>query len=69
MEQQFATIHRSPSEGVSETVTWLCGLFNVDRRVAYHVFVEKCFRVGTDRYFYVDTTHARKFIDTLPSLS
>lgn len=59
------TIHRAPSESFSETVTWLCDLLQVDRRVATFLVWDVCFRVGTDRHQWIDTTHARHFIATL----
>jgi len=59
------TIHRAPSESFSETVTWLCDLLQVDRRVATFLVWDVCTRIGTDRHLWIDTTHARRFIATL----
>ena len=55
-------IHRSPSESFTETVTWLCGLLSVDRRLATFLVWDVCFTIGTDRHQWIDETHARKYI-------
>lgn len=59
------TIHRAPSESFSETVTWLCDLLQVDRRVATFLVWDVCTRIGTDRHLWINTKHARRFIATL----
>lgn len=60
---QATSLHRCPSEGYSNTITWLCNLLSIDRRTATHLFWEKCFRIGTDRHHWIDTEYARLFID------
>jgi hypothetical protein len=37
-----STIHRSPSESFPETVTWLCDLLQVDRRMATFLVWDVC---------------------------
>jgi hypothetical protein len=61
-----STIHRSPSESFPETVTWLCDLLSVDRRLATFLVWDVCFRIGTDRHHWIDETHARKYLASLP---
>lgn len=56
------TIHRSPSQHFTETVTWLADLLHTDRRMATYIAWDVCFRIGTDRHLWVDTTHAHRFI-------
>ena len=56
-------IHRAPSEGFSATVTWLADLFCVDRRIATLLTWEVAFKIGTDRHYWIDEFHARRFID------
>ena len=58
-----STIHRSPSESFPITVRWLMDLLQTDNRTATHVAWDVCFRVGTDRHLWVDTEHARRFIE------
>ena len=59
----MSTIHRAPSEGFSETVSWLADLFSVDRRMATFLAWEVCIHIGTDRHLWVDEVHARRFIE------
>lgn len=58
----MSTIHRAPSDSFPETVTWLCDLFHVDRRIATFLAWDVAFRIGTDRHLWIDETHARRFI-------
>lgn len=60
----LSPIHRCPSEGYSNTVTWLCGLMQVDRQTATHLLWDKCFTIGTDRHYYIDVQHAQRYLDT-----
>jgi hypothetical protein len=46
----MTTIHRSPSESFPETVTWLCDLLGVDRRMATFLVWDVCTKIGTDRH-------------------
>jgi len=62
----MTTIHRSPAESPSETVTWLCDLLQVDRRMATFLVWDVCFKVGTDRHHWIDTDHARRYIADNP---
>lgn len=57
------TIHRSPSESFPVTVRWLMDLLQTDKRTATHIAWDVCFRIGTDRHLWVDTKHARRFIE------
>lgn len=57
-----STIHRSPSESFPETVTWLCELLSVDRRLATFLLWDVCFTVGTDRHKWIDTEIAQRYI-------
>ena len=59
----MTTIHRSPSESFTETVTWLCNLLDIDRRMATFLVWDKCFKVGTDRHLWVDTEWAKRYIE------
>jgi hypothetical protein len=63
-----ADLHRCPGESFKETVTWLQDLFQVDSRAATFLLWDKCFRVGTDRHYWVDERHARRYLDQLPPL-
>jgi hypothetical protein len=58
----MTTIHRAPSESFTETVTWLCELLSVDRRMATHLVWDKCFTIGTDRHKWIDTEYAQRYI-------
>ena len=55
-------IHRSPSESFSETVTWLCELLSVDRRMATHLLWDVSITIGTDRHKWINTEHAQRYI-------
>lgn len=57
----MTTIHRSPSESFPETVTWLCDLLSVDRRMATFLIWDVCIKVGTDRHYWIDTDHAHRY--------
>lgn len=60
------TTDRSPSESFPETVTWLCDLLQVDRRMATFLIWDVCFKVGTDRHHWIDLDHARRYIADNP---
>jgi hypothetical protein len=53
-------IHRCPGEGLKATIDWLTSLLDIDRQQAYHLYLDSCFRIGTDRHFYIDVEHARR---------
>jgi hypothetical protein len=60
--------HRCPGESFKETVTWLQDLFQVDSRAATFLLWDVCFRMGTDRHYWVTERHARRYLDQLPPL-
>ena len=60
--------HRCPGESFKETVTWLQDLFQVDSRAATFLLWDVCFRMGTDRHYWVTERHARRYLDRLPPL-
>lgn len=58
-----STIHRLPCEGLSPSVDWVCEFFSVDRRLATLILWDVAFTIGTDRNYWVDEVHVRRFID------
>ena len=59
----MSTIHRAPVEGFTATVTWVAELLDTDRRVATLLVWEVAFKIGTDRHYWIDEFHARRFVD------
>ena len=58
-------IHRAPTESFPETVSWLCDLLQVDRRIATFVVWDVCTKIGTDRHYWINTHHAHRYIADL----
>lgn len=63
------TIHRLPEEGLTPSVDWICAHFSVDRRLASLLIWDVAFRIGTDRHLWIDEQHARRFIDSMQTIS
>ena len=59
----MTTIHRSPFEDFTTSVDWLCERYGCDRRLATYLLWDVAFTVGTDRHYWIDDCHARRFID------
>lgn len=53
-------IHRCPGEGLKATIDWLTSLLSINRQQAYHLYLDSCFRIGTDRHFWINVEHARR---------
>ena len=58
-------IHRAPTESFPETVTWLCDLLSVDRRIATFLIWDVCTKIGTDRPYWINTDRAHRYIAQL----
>lgn len=55
-------IDRCPVETFTGTVSWLCDLFKVDRQTATYLVWDQCYRIGTDRHYYIDIPRAKKYL-------
>jgi hypothetical protein len=55
-------IDRCPGTTFPETVSWLVDLFKIDRQTATHLVWDQCYKIGTDRHYYIDIERAHRYL-------